>query len=57
MRDAVASDFTDRNGDNQIHIARDTFFPGEYGFTLQKNSPLKVNLSSILSCYIYPYDY
>ncbi|XP_063855481.1 uncharacterized protein LOC135097467 isoform X4 [Scylla paramamosain] len=41
LRDAVAMHFVDRNGDTQVHMARDRFFPADTGFALQKGSPLK----------------
>ena len=42
MRDAIALELTDVTGDSNIHMAREDFFPGEFGFALQKGSPLKV---------------
>ena len=44
MRDAIALELTDIHGDSNIHMAREDFFPGEFGFTLQKGSPLKVKI-------------
>ncbi|XP_076053587.1 glutamate receptor ionotropic, delta-2-like [Oratosquilla oratoria] len=41
LRDAIATSFTDRNGDSRVYMAKEDFFPGEFGFTVQKGSPLK----------------
>ncbi|XP_050728411.1 glutamate receptor ionotropic, delta-2-like isoform X2 [Eriocheir sinensis] len=41
LRDAVAMHFIDRNGDTQVYMAQDRFFPADTGFALQKGSPLK----------------
>uniref|UniRef100_A0A6A7FPU6 Glutamate receptor ionotropic, kainate 5-like n=1 Tax=Hirondellea gigas TaxID=1518452 RepID=A0A6A7FPU6_9CRUS len=47
-RDSMARHFTDRHGDTGLHIARDVFFPGEFGFTLQKNSALKAPFDGVI---------
>ena len=48
----IAKEFTDRNGEAMLHVARDGFYPGTAGFGLQKNSPLKVSFKNPL-CMFY----
>ncbi|KAK7081106.1 hypothetical protein SK128_000836 [Halocaridina rubra] len=48
LRDAIAQDFTDKNGYTQVYLAKESFWPVDVGYTLQKGSPLKRGFDSVL---------
>ncbi|KAA0200509.1 Ionotropic receptor 129, partial [Hyalella azteca] len=48
LRDAIAVDFTDRNGDAKVILARDSFAPAELGFSLTRNSRLKAHMDVVM---------
>ncbi|XP_071515665.1 LOW QUALITY PROTEIN: ionotropic receptor 21a-like [Panulirus ornatus] len=39
FRNLIARDYTDRNGVTQVHIAREEFFPGGFGWAFPMDSP------------------
>ncbi|XP_042231342.1 glutamate receptor ionotropic, delta-1-like isoform X1 [Homarus americanus] len=41
LRDAIAMFFTDKNGDTQVYLAKQSFFPADVAFATQKGSPMK----------------
>ncbi|XP_042231341.1 glutamate receptor ionotropic, delta-2-like isoform X3 [Homarus americanus] len=41
LRDAIAMFFTDKNGDTQVYLAKQSFFPADVSFATQKGSPMK----------------
>ncbi|KAK3896246.1 hypothetical protein Pcinc_000069 [Petrolisthes cinctipes] len=41
VRDAIATHFTDRNGDTQVYMAKESFFPAGVGIGMQKGSPFR----------------
>ncbi|XP_063876364.1 glutamate receptor ionotropic, kainate glr-3-like isoform X1 [Scylla paramamosain] len=47
FRNLIARDYTDRNGDTQVHIAREDFFPGGFGWAFPKNSPYLIKFDKI----------
>ncbi|XP_045600187.2 glutamate receptor ionotropic, delta-1 [Procambarus clarkii] len=48
LRDAIAMHFVDKNGDTRVYLAKDSFFPADTGYAVQKGSPMKRVFDGIL---------
>ncbi|XP_042203118.1 ionotropic receptor 21a-like isoform X1 [Homarus americanus] len=47
FRNLIARDYTDRNGATLVHIAREDFFPGGFGWAFPKDSPYLVTFDEV----------
>ncbi|XP_069954663.1 glutamate receptor ionotropic, delta-1 isoform X2 [Cherax quadricarinatus] len=48
LRDAIAMHFIDKNGETRVYLAKDSFFPADTGYAVQKGSPIKRVFDGIL---------
>ncbi|XP_068223238.1 probable glutamate receptor [Palaemon carinicauda] len=48
LRDVIAMNFTDKNGYTRVYLSRESFWPGDIGYAMQKGSPLKRGFDRIL---------
>ncbi|XP_063597048.1 glutamate receptor 3-like [Penaeus indicus] len=47
FRNLIARDYTERNGETQVHIAREDFFPGGFGWAFPKGSPYRTKFDQL----------
>ncbi|XP_042858200.1 uncharacterized protein LOC122244381, partial [Penaeus japonicus] len=47
FRNLIARDYTERNGETQVHIAREDFFPGGFGWAFPKSSPYRMKFDQL----------
>ncbi|XP_064105031.1 uncharacterized protein LOC135214625 isoform X2 [Macrobrachium nipponense] len=48
LRDVIAMNFTDKNGYTPVYLSRESFWPGDIGYAMQKGSPLRPGFNKIL---------
>ncbi|KAG7163529.1 Glutamate receptor ionotropic, delta-2-like 8 [Homarus americanus] len=48
LRDAIAMHFIDKSGDTQVYLAKESFFPADTAYAMQKGSPMKRVFDGIL---------
>ncbi|XP_066986684.1 glutamate receptor ionotropic, delta-2-like [Macrobrachium rosenbergii] len=48
LRDVIAMNFTDKNGYTPVYLSRESFWPGDIGYAMQKGSPFRQGFNKIL---------